>query len=137
MSRDPSLAIQAAMIAAMRGASAVSALVGARVYDRAPQEVAFPYVSLGPMFSNPTLETISGEGWEMTAQIDVWSRAPNGRVEAEQIAVAVGDALHDAALAISGAIPVMVRMVGQRVLPDPDMVTTHVAMSVEIVTDWP
>jgi hypothetical protein len=137
MSRDPSLEVQAAVIAALRAAGPVAALVGARVYDRAPQSVVFPHVSLGPMLAAPAVETLAGEGWELSVQVDVWSRGADGRVEALRICRAVGDALHDVALSISGAVVVMLRLTSQRIIGDGDMVTTHGVMDFVITTDLP
>jgi hypothetical protein len=44
------LALQAAYVARLKGAAPVSALVGSKVYDRAPQEGAlWPHIEVGEM----------------------------------------------------------------------------------------
>ena len=50
---DSTLALQAAVVAALGADVGVQALVAGRIYDRARADVAFPYVSVGPSQAEP------------------------------------------------------------------------------------
>lgn len=121
MAGDSTLPIQAAIVAALK--AALPALVGSRVYDRPPQDVAFPYVSLGAETLVPW-EAQEMEGVEIDWQIDTWSRA-GGRVECRQIMQAIREALHEQELAIVGHAFVRGRLQLQLTLDDPDGETVH------------
>nr|MBA3570571.1 DUF3168 domain-containing protein [Pyrinomonadaceae bacterium] len=45
---DASLELQKAIVAALRSAAGVTAIVGQRIYDQPPASPAFPYTSIGP-----------------------------------------------------------------------------------------
>lgn len=129
---DSTLPAQAAIVAALKADAGVTALVGARVYDRAPDDVAFPYVSLGPESAQP-FEAQLLDGWDMSLQIDTWSRK-TGRVECRQIMAAIYAALHGAALAVSGHALVMVVLQLQTTMDDPDGVTVHGVQRFTVIT---
>lgn len=128
---DPTLALQAALVAALKADAGVSALVGARVYDRAPEAVAFPYLSLGPERTEP-FDAQGTEGREIVWQVDVWSEAA-GRVEARQIMAAVAARLHEGALTVTGFAFVMGILLSQRTLAEPDGARTHGVMTFRFI----
>ncbi|PWE27000.1 DUF3168 domain-containing protein [Pararhodobacter marinus] len=102
MTDGPALALQAAVIAALRADSGVAALVGARVYDEPPQDVAFPYIRYGT--DNLAPLRLSGEcvDEDVAFSVEVHSRPVAGRVEVKRIAHAVRAALDDQGLILPG-----------------------------------
>ena len=131
---DSTLALQAAVVAALGADVGVQALVAGRIYDRARADVAFPYVSVGPSQAEPW-DTDDTTGWEVFLQLDVWSRERGGAVECRQVMQAIHDALHRAELTVTGHDFVLGRLDSARTLDDPDGVTTHGVMRFRFVTD--
>lgn len=93
-------AVQAAVYNRLANASAVSALVGARIYDTVPGEATFPYIAAQPIVSVP-YDTMQGVGQEIAFQVSAWTRS-DGAKSAEDIAAAIYDALHRVSLTVSG-----------------------------------
>lgn len=124
---DPSLELQGAIVARLKNVSAVQALIGTRIYDPVPIGATFPYVSLGPddLISDDA-DCITG--FEITVQIDVWSRQP-GFKEAKQISDAVREALHDYDFNLSVNASVLFEHRITRNLRDPDGLTNHAVMT--------
>lgn len=120
---DSSLPVQAAIVAALKADAEVAGLVGARVYDRAPEAVAFPYVSFGPEAGEP-FDAAALSGWDATIQIDTWSRK-GGRVEAKAIMAAISARLHRGALTVAGHALVFLLLEFQTVLDGGDGETVH------------
>lgn len=120
---EPSLALQGAVIARLKADADVAALVGARIYDHAPPNAAFPYISLGP---DQVIDdsTDCHDDVEVFTTFDIWSRA-NGRVEAKRIAHAVRQSLNGADFTLSDNAMVMIEHRTTRVMTDPDGITTH------------
>lgn len=133
---DASYELILAAIAKLRATSAVTALVGTKIYDRVPEKkdgtpnVASPYISMGPTTTIPDdYDCVDGE--EITFQLDAWSWGSGeayGSVEVRKIADAVKRALHDADLALSNNALVTLRHELTRILRDPDNVTNHAAI---------
>jgi hypothetical protein len=138
MSEDASYELQQAIVRRLKADDAVNALIGGRVYDRIPAKddkvtAEFPFVSLGPEQDLPDhIDCI--EGGDIVLQIDVWSRDV-GRKQAKRIARAVKDALDDADLELGGSALVCLSYEGRHVLPDPDGLTTHIAMSFQATVE--
>lgn len=128
---DPTLALQAALVAALKADAGVSALVGARVHDRAPEGVTFPYLSLGPVRAEP-FDAQATDGREIVWQLDVWSDGP-GKVEALHIMAAVAARLHEGALTVTGFAFVMGVLLSQRTLAEPDGERTHGVMTFRFI----
>lgn len=124
---DPSLALQAAIVAALKTAGGVSGLVGARVYDTVPDAPIFPYITLGPVQVLPDKADCI-DGVEILPQIDGWSRA-NGSIESKKIGAAVIAALDDQALTVSGSSVVVFELQSVNYLRDPDGLTHHAAVT--------
>lgn len=95
---DPSLAVQKALYERLKSNSALQALVGARIYDRVPANVVFPYVELGH-FQAQVRDYSCLKVTLIDADIRVWSRAV-GQVEVKDIASAISAALHRANFAL-------------------------------------
>ena len=129
----PHLELQKAVVAALKADAALSALVGDRVYDRAPQRVVFPYVAIGEMqVLSDDVDCISG--FEVYLTIHVWSRA-YGRVECREISSAIYDVLHEAELNLNGLAFVEVRLRDMTDLADPDGESTHGVVTFRALID--
>lgn len=90
---DPSLALQAALVAALKAPGALPTVVGGRVYDQPPTAAVFPYVVLGDCQVLPDKAGCI-DGTVCYPIIDVWSRNV-GYPEAKTIAAAVLAKLDD------------------------------------------
>lgn len=101
MADGPALALQAALVAALKSDPAVAALVGARVHDEPPQAVEFPYVRIGSVEVQP-VRMDGHTDWTVTFGIEVHARPVAGRVEVTRVAEAVVEALDGAVLTIAG-----------------------------------
>jgi hypothetical protein len=125
---DPSLALQVALVKALKDDSALTTLIGKRVYDSVPA-TGFPYVSLG---ADQVLPDKAGciDGSEISVQIDAWSRT-NGYAEVKRIGAAVSAALDDRpeALDVGGYTVVVFELEASHYLIDPDGLTHHAALT--------
>lgn len=104
MADGPALALQAALVAALRADAGVSALVGARVYDKPPHaaNLTFPYVRIGPIILSPLRMSGDCVDDEIGFGIEAYSRPVAGRVEAARIAQAIREALDGVPFAVTG-----------------------------------
>lgn len=118
------LAIQKAVVAALKAAAPVSALVGARVFDRVPPDAAYPYVNVGEIQLLPE-DTDCGESAEVFVTIHVWSNTP-GAVQARDLAAKVRAALHRQALTLDDPhVLTEGEITDVRVFADPNPTLTH------------
>ncbi|MET4307939.1 DUF3168 domain-containing protein [Bradyrhizobium sp. RT4b] len=124
---DPSLALQDALIVALRTPGVLPAAIGKRVYDDVPSKPVFPYVSLGDGQVLPDRADCV-DGAEVFAQIDVWSRTV-GYVECKQIAAAIVARLDDRVLVVAGFRVNVLELQDVQYLRDPDGQTRHAAMT--------
>jgi len=127
-----SVALQRALVARLRAAAP---LAGGRVYDRAPQDVAFPHVEIGAIEQSDEGGACV-EPLTLTATLHVWSRAV-GAVECRRLAGQIRAALRDWTpdLATEGwsAAPLTIEQV--RDMADPDGLTTHGVVTVTALID--
>src|SRR5260370_36596805 len=99
---DPGLDLQRSIIAALKAAANVSAIVQAGVYDQVPRldngdpNVPFPFVTFGETQTIPELGECT-DAAETTVTMHLWSRAV-GYGELKKLAAAVTAALHDVPL---------------------------------------
>jgi len=94
-------ALQKAIFSRLSGDATLAALVGADgICDRLLSRAAGPRVVVAAIDSADR-STASEAGEEHVVTLDIWSEAAGHR-EAQAIAAAVRDALHDAALALDG-----------------------------------
>lgn len=101
MADDASLALQAALVQALKADSSVSGLVTSRVYDEPPQGLSFPFIRVGNIDARPYRDSCTVAD-EVTFSIECHSRPESGRVEAARMAAAVRAALDQAALTVVG-----------------------------------
>lgn len=127
---DRTLEVQKAVVAALQGHPGFTA----PIYDRPPQDTAFPYVSLGSTLGQPDVETQGSEGFEISMTFDTWSREP-GRAEAADIMRDIYDVLHNSNLSLDAGGVVMTILDTQQIIPDRDGLTTHGVQRFTFVTD--
>ncbi len=133
---DSSAALQVAIYARLTADAGVSALIGGRVFDLAPQGALpdFPYVSFG---SVQVLDDGAAciDGAEVFVTLDAWSRV-RGTMEAKRICAAVARALHEADLDLGPEhrlIEIMHR--SSTVFLDADGLTAHGVMTFRALTE--
>lgn len=126
---EPSAALQKAIYAALVGNSAITGLIGNRVYDRVTSDAAFPYVRIGVDQIVAEDQDCVEECVEVFTQIDVFSRA-QGKIEAKNIAGAIVRALNAETVTIRDSYQLQdFRHNDTRVLDDPDGLSTHAVLS--------
>ena len=114
----PALALQRAIQSAVATDPTLTALIGARVFDRVPDRARTPYVTHG------RVETMALDGDAPGTQqhlltLDVWSRA-RGRREVLDVLAGLRRALHRTAPALDGHRLVSLREVTASIGPDED-----------------
>lgn len=122
---DPSLELQAALVAALKGAS--PQIAGTRIYDAVPPNPVFPYVSLGDCQVLPDKADCI-DGTEVFPVIDVWSRAV-GYPEVKGIVKQILAILDDQPIAISGFDSVVFQFDRVDYIRDPDGLTRHASIT--------
>lgn len=120
MADGPALALQKALVAALKADAGVTALVGARVYDEPPQGATFPFVRIGTVTVEPLRMSGACVDEDIAFSIEAHSRPIAGRVEATRIAEAIRTALDDQALTVSGFNAEWVQYMTQAVTRAPD-----------------
>ena len=128
------LALQAAIHAALLSDPALrAALGGPRVYDTAPREAAFPYVTLGEVrIVDASVD--DGSTQEHLLTLHAWSRQ-GGHKEAHVIAGALLQALDDAPLAPAGHRLVNLRFAIADIRREADGRTYHALVRFRAVTE--
>lgn len=129
MSVDPSLALQGAVVSALRTAGTAA---GAHVYDRVDPADPYPRITIGEGQSLGDYADCMN-GTETFLDVHVWSRAV-GFVEAKRIADRVREVLHDADLPLEGHHLDLIEFRDARTMRDPDGITSHIAMTFRALT---
>jgi hypothetical protein len=129
----PGLALQKALHAALVADAAVAALVGARVFDAAPRDATFPYVTLGDARASDW-STGTESGAEHRLTIHAWSRS-RGKAECWAVLAALRAVLDDAALALDGHALVNLRIAADEVGRERDGITWHGTARLRAVTE--
>lgn len=129
----PSLALQKAAVAALVADAAVGALIGDRIYDAAPRDAQFPYLTIGETrLADWSTGTEAGSEHRLT--LDVWSRQ-RGKRQCYEIMEAVAAVLDDTGLALDDHALINLRFDFADVGRDPDGITYHGAMRFRAVTE--
>lgn len=141
---DPALAIQGALVAALKADTSLKALAGnpVRVYDRVPENPVYPYLRVGPGQSvgddNPCFNST-----EVNASVDVFSTKP-GFPECKRIAAHVRRVMkQEFTLNDEGSPPapafllVEAEFVTTRYLDSPDGLTSHAVVEFRYLVDHP
>jgi hypothetical protein len=133
------LSAERALVAAVRAAAmenaGVKALLGdpARIYDDAPPDAVFPYVSLGRVESKPA-DASGAEAIEHAVTLHVWSRY-GGRAEALDVIAALRTVLHNAPLDIESHKLVLLLVTFTDVFRSGDARTTHGVLRLRAITE--
>lgn len=121
---DPSLALQGAIVTALKSSVSVRAVIGnpARIYDNVPSGAVFPYASLGSMqIINDSNDC--GDQSDVFASVDCWSRAV-GFPEVRSVAAAIAAVLANA-VAVPGFRVVFQYVEDINYRRDPDGLTSR------------
>ena len=131
---DPALELQRVLVATLKADPAVTALVGGRVYDAPPPNPTFPYITLGEDVVSPQRADCY-DGSHTTLAVHGWSRAV-GYPEVKRIGAAIRGALHEAPLAMAdGQRLVDLALIDNRIMRDPDGLTSHTALTFRALTE--
>lgn len=125
MSISPSFALQESIFSALNGASAVTAIVGDRIYDRIPLNPTYPLIHIGDNQMIGEIFQYSGTT-EAHANIHVFSRY-EGKAELMQIEATVRDAL-ETDIVVNGFTTDYFLYVTSRFMTDPDLLTEHAVL---------
>lgn len=126
---DPSLALQKAVVAALKAATTEA---GDNVFDSVPEGDPFPRITIGEAQVIGNFAPCY-DGSEVFFDVHVWSREV-GHPQAKRIASAVRSALHDAPLALDGHMLELLEFRDARYMRDPDGVTSHAALTFRALT---
>ena len=134
MSTDPSLALQGAIVTAIKG---LATDAGIRVYDRVPRTngvvtATFPYVALGPGSSVGNYADCY-DGTDSSIAVHVWSRAV-GWPEAKRIASDIRAGLNNASLPLVGHTLELLELDRTDYINDPDGLTSHAVLTFRALT---
>lgn len=127
-------ALQKFVVAALKADAEVAALVGVRVYDRPPAGVNMPFVSVGPSDEIPTDASCLALV-DATLQLDVWSGAQGGAVEARKICSAIKAALHEVDGDLEAGKLLEIRVRQTRVFDDQNPGVTHGVVTIEALLE--
>jgi len=122
---SPSRELVGASIARLRGFGALTALVDQRIWHRAPEDAAFPYVADFDTFGMRA-DAVCIEASEITLNVHVWARdCIDPLQDARSITYEVARALHNHPLALPSNRLVTLDHRGERVFYDRDGLTGH------------
>lgn len=127
-----SLALQGAIVAALKADNAVKAIVGTRVFDVVTALALMPYISLGEDQVLPDGSECF-DGYEIRSTLHLWSRAV-GFPEVKRLAAAVDDALGDE-LVVPGHHVIACGVTDTRFLRDPDGLTSRAVLSLQTLIE--
>ena len=114
--------------------SAVTALIGQRVFDKPPLTAQKPYASFGPVdWAEDDADLIVSR--EITMQIDVWSAAQDGKRECFRICDAIKRSLHQYEGSLTNNALVEMRVPMARVMDDPDGTLLHGVLTVTVMIE--
>lgn len=129
----PAAELQKAVFDALGGEAALTALVGQRIHDHAPANVAFPYITFGRT-SFYDWSTGTEKGTEQLFTLHVWSKA-KGKQEALDIMEIIRARLDDAALALDQHHLVNLRLEFAEARYDEDLSVYHGLVRFRAVTE--
>lgn len=133
---SPSLELQGAIVARLKASAGLAALVNGRIFDIVPKDAAFPYITVGEG-DETSNDADCIDGFELSVDIDVWTRDPPGFPPAKRISDEVRKALKSPDLALPTNALVDFRHRQTRFLRDPDGLTSHAVMTFEGFAEQP
>lgn len=130
-----SLALQGAVVAALKADAGLTALISSRIYDAPPQDAVFPYVEIGEIqLVDDGAECFDGAA-EAYVTLHVWSRSV-GRPECHRIAEEIRGCLHYAGLDLGAEYDLIeITYRDLRVFRDADGVTSHGVVTLHALID--
>lgn len=129
-----SVSLQDFIIASLQADTAVSSLVGGRIWDNPPKKPDFPYITLGATdFRIDDADCIDMR--EETIQIDCWERKGGRKWPCKQIVDAVVNVMRrlEGDLAVGTLVDTRIEIA--RVLDDPDGITAHGVVQVTAIIE--
>ena len=126
-------ALRAAIHTRLATDTPLQALVGGRIHDVPPKDVAFPFLTLGEAVVSDWSTATEG-GSEQALTLHAFSRQ-GGRAEAMALAAAVQAALHEAPLALVGHRLANLRATTAEIRRDSDGRTFHALVRFRAVTE--
>lgn len=124
--------VQKAVVALLKADAGVAAIVGARVYSKAPRRRTYPYVTIGPVGFRPERNDCMTRRIQ-DVQIDGWVRDEKVKATANDLADAIHAALDQASLTLDGPFGAgRCDVLLVRVLDDPDGITRHAVVQAEL-----
>lgn len=124
-------ALQKLVWETLTGDAAVIAIVGNRVFDRPPTGAQAPYVCFGPSdMTDDEADCIPG--YVEALQIDCWSEAQDGKRECKALVSAVKKCLHKLTGNLDVGALASARVSLTRVVDDPDGISTHGIVTLEV-----
>lgn len=122
------------IIGTLMADAGVQARVHGRVYDQPPENVVYPHISIGSMDAVPD-DADCIEAQVETVQVDIWHRDQGRKWKCSETMDAVKAALHGAETAATSHGLVQCRVVLMRRLTDPDGITVHGVVHVEVTIE--
>jgi hypothetical protein len=134
MAEVASWELQRSVYQALAGSSDLTALVGGtRIYDRAPQGAALPFITLGQSVVRDW-STGTEDGAEHDLTLHVWSRA-GGKKQVHEIIESIRAVLHDQPLVLADHYLINLRHEFSEARLDPDGDTFHGIVRYRAVTE--
>jgi hypothetical protein len=129
-----SWALQRSIYQALTNSPDVTTLLGGvRIYDHAPQGVAYPFITLGQSVIRDW-STGTEDGGEHNLTLHVWTRS-GGKKEVHEIIEAIRAVLHDQPLMLEDHYLVNLRHEFSEARLDPDGDTFHGIVRYRAVTE--
>ena len=125
--------LQKAVFEALAGDAALAALIGTNILDRAPANVAFPYITFGRT-SIYDWSTGTESGTEQLFTLHIWSKA-KGKKETLEIMELARARLDDAALGLDDHHLVNMRLEFAEARYDEDLSVHHGLLRFRAVTE--
>lgn len=126
--------LQKAIFASLAAnANLATVLGGARIYDRVPRPVAYPYVTFGPVTARDW-STATEEGSEILVTLEVWSQTAGVR-ETHLVIDALRDALRTATLTLPGHRLINLRFEAADIIRADDGETIRGTLRLRAVTE--
>ncbi|CAN7598932.1 DUF3168 domain-containing protein [Bosea sp. LjRoot237] len=130
---EATLPLQAAVVATLKAYAPLTALVGAKVFDRVPAGTAAPYCVLTG-WQEIEDGTDCSDASEVFFDVQVFSTAV-GRPQSASIAGAVKAALHRLAPATTGWLETEISYRSAQYFTESDGTTTRVVLNFQVLTD--
>ena len=124
------LEVQKAIIEQLKADAAVSALIGAAVYDRVEAAAKTPYVKYGETVMRPA-DGVDLRAFDISLVLHAWSTKP-GAVEARHVADAVVEALHQKPINLVENLMVDMTWRQTRDFTDLDGLSTHAVIEFSV-----